>query len=250
MIWDRGTWQPEDDPHKGLKKGHLDFTLDGEKLHGGWHLVRMHRRPGEKRDNWLLIKAARRRRARAPRDKDILEEKPLSVATGRDHGRNRQRRAEEGSQQAEEDSKAGDQSRRRARRRLRWPRSCAASQKRDERRNRRRAATDSSALPAFRRAVPCHARPTRRRTATTGSTKSNSTAIACRRGSTDGKVTLLTRRGLDWTAKFPADRRGDRQAAGRDGADRRRTGGRKASDGVSSFSLLQQDLKRRPRTTA
>ena len=34
MIWDRGRWQPEDDPHKGLEKGHLSFTLDGEKLHG------------------------------------------------------------------------------------------------------------------------------------------------------------------------------------------------------------------------
>ena len=41
MIWDRGRWQPEDDPHKGLRKGHLSFTLDGEKLHGLWHLVRM-----------------------------------------------------------------------------------------------------------------------------------------------------------------------------------------------------------------
>src|SRR6185437_12275426 len=40
MIWDRGVWSPENDPHKGLEKGHLSFTLDGEKLHGGWHLVR------------------------------------------------------------------------------------------------------------------------------------------------------------------------------------------------------------------
>src|SRR3984885_13983306 len=49
MIWDRGTWLPEGDPHAGLKKGRLDFTLDGEKLHGAWHLVRMRGRPGEKR---------------------------------------------------------------------------------------------------------------------------------------------------------------------------------------------------------
>ena len=56
MIWDRGTWQPEGDPNQGLAKGRLNFTLDGEKLHGGWHLVRMHGRPGEKRTNWLLIK--------------------------------------------------------------------------------------------------------------------------------------------------------------------------------------------------
>jgi bifunctional non-homologous end joining protein LigD len=59
MLWDRGTWTPEFDAHKGLKKGHLQFTLDGEKLQGAWHLVRMHRRPGEKRDNWRAHPAIR-----------------------------------------------------------------------------------------------------------------------------------------------------------------------------------------------
>jgi bifunctional non-homologous end joining protein LigD len=82
MIWDRGSWQPEDDPHQGLRKGHLSFELDGEKLHGLWHLVRMHRKRGEKRDNWLLIKALDKA-AREAGDKDILEQKPLSVASGR-----------------------------------------------------------------------------------------------------------------------------------------------------------------------
>ena len=82
MIWDRGTWAPDEDPHKGLKKGRLDFHLDGTKLHGGWHLVRMRKRPGEKRDNWLLIKSDDEF-ARGPRDPDILEEENLSAATGR-----------------------------------------------------------------------------------------------------------------------------------------------------------------------
>ena len=82
MVWDRGHWVPEGDPQKGLAKGHLSFQLDGEKLHGGWHLVRMRKRPGEKRDNWLLIKQ-HDEDARTERDKDILEEKPLSVKTGR-----------------------------------------------------------------------------------------------------------------------------------------------------------------------
>src|SRR5665213_974181 len=82
MVWDRGRWQPEHDPHKGLKKGHLSFELDGEKLHGLWHLVRMHKRRGEKRNNWLLIKSEDEA-ARKPRDKDILGEAPLSVKTGR-----------------------------------------------------------------------------------------------------------------------------------------------------------------------
>ena len=37
MIWDRGHWRPEGDPHKGYAKGHLIFDLEGEKLHGRWH---------------------------------------------------------------------------------------------------------------------------------------------------------------------------------------------------------------------
>jgi len=32
MIWDRGRWIPEGDPHKGYAKGHLTFTLKGQKL--------------------------------------------------------------------------------------------------------------------------------------------------------------------------------------------------------------------------
>jgi len=82
MVWDRGAWEADGDPHYGLAKGHLAFHLDGEKLHGGWHLVRMRPRPGEKRNNWLLIKQ-HDDAARTERDKDILEEKPLSVKTGR-----------------------------------------------------------------------------------------------------------------------------------------------------------------------
>src|SRR3954447_1045942 len=56
LIWDRGTWEPEGDPYEGLKKGRLDFALQGKKLSGAWHLVRMRGRPGEKKANWLLIK--------------------------------------------------------------------------------------------------------------------------------------------------------------------------------------------------
>src|SRR6476659_3735831 len=57
MVWDRGTWAPDHDPHKGMQKGHLDFELRGEKLKGHWHLVRMRKRPGERQEPWLLIKA-------------------------------------------------------------------------------------------------------------------------------------------------------------------------------------------------
>jgi bifunctional non-homologous end joining protein LigD len=82
MIWDRGRWVPEGDPHKGYAKGHLDFTLEGEKLRGRWHLVRMRSRERDRHANWLLIKG-NDEEARAGRAKDILDEKPLSAATGR-----------------------------------------------------------------------------------------------------------------------------------------------------------------------
>jgi bifunctional non-homologous end joining protein LigD len=82
MIWDRGRWIPEGDPHKGYAKGHLDFVLDGKKLHGRWHLVRMRGRDRDRHENWLLIKGGDDE-SRSMREGDILEEQPLSVASGR-----------------------------------------------------------------------------------------------------------------------------------------------------------------------
>ena len=57
MLWDRGTWEPvEGKSWKDLAKGHLHFRCDGERMKGEWLLIRLKRRPGEKRDNWLLRK--------------------------------------------------------------------------------------------------------------------------------------------------------------------------------------------------
>lgn len=83
IVWDRGTWAPVGDAAKGYAKGHLEFELSGEKLGGRWHLVRMQRKPGEKRENWLLIKADDEA-ARPATAGDILKDQPLSVKTGRD----------------------------------------------------------------------------------------------------------------------------------------------------------------------
>jgi len=82
LLWDRGRWIPEEDPRKGYAKGHLRFRLEGEKLAGSWHLVRMKPKKGEKQEPWLLMKSEDEA-ARSPEDPDILEEKPLSVASGR-----------------------------------------------------------------------------------------------------------------------------------------------------------------------
>ena len=82
IVWDRGRWKPIGDPHKGYAKGHLEFELDGEKLHGRWHLVRIAGKPREKRENWLLIKGDDEA-ARTAGAADILEERPELVKTGR-----------------------------------------------------------------------------------------------------------------------------------------------------------------------
>ncbi|GJD98751.1 DNA ligase D [Methylobacterium isbiliense] len=55
MLWDRGSWEPDGDPHEGLKAGKLQFRLHGERMQGAWMLIRMR---GGKRENWLLRKVA------------------------------------------------------------------------------------------------------------------------------------------------------------------------------------------------
>jgi bifunctional non-homologous end joining protein LigD len=59
MLWDRGYWEPEGNrtPEEALAKGDFKFTLEGKRLRGSFVLVRMrHDRDGGKRTNWLLIK--------------------------------------------------------------------------------------------------------------------------------------------------------------------------------------------------
>ncbi|MCX8570783.1 DNA ligase D [Aminobacter sp. MET-1] len=82
LLWDRGSWSPIGDAKRGFAKGHLDFELEGEKLAGRWHLVRMASKPREKRNNWLLIKGDDDA-ARTHDEPDILDERPESVASGR-----------------------------------------------------------------------------------------------------------------------------------------------------------------------
>jgi len=83
LLWDRGTWEPRGDVDEQLRTGKLKFELHGEKLHGGWTLVRMRGgKYGEDGKNWLLIKE--RDEEVVPHDKgDVRLDNALSVATGR-----------------------------------------------------------------------------------------------------------------------------------------------------------------------
>jgi DNA ligase D-like protein (predicted 3'-phosphoesterase) len=79
IVWDRGTWRPltEGDPDQALRKGHLSFWLEGEKLRGGFTLQRT--RGGDK-PQWLLIK---RRDEGADARRNPVSTQPESVISGR-----------------------------------------------------------------------------------------------------------------------------------------------------------------------
>lgn len=83
MLWDTGTWTPQEPDVDGqLKKGKLAFILHGKRLHGKWALVKLRKRsPKDKGDNWLLIKELDdyMRRGGAP----SVETEVTSVKSGR-----------------------------------------------------------------------------------------------------------------------------------------------------------------------
>lgn len=74
MVWDYGTYEPEqEDVGAALRKGELKFTLDGQKLKGGWVLVRTRDR------QWLLIK----HRDYYNTEEEVTELAPASILTRR-----------------------------------------------------------------------------------------------------------------------------------------------------------------------
>ena len=81
IIWDRGTWEPMEDPREGLGAGHLKFRLQGEKLQGAWALVRIKGKSSEQQESWLLIKE-RDAYARPETEFKVVEALPDSVLSG------------------------------------------------------------------------------------------------------------------------------------------------------------------------
>ena len=166
IVWDRGRWEPEGDPQKGLAKGHLAFTLDGARLKGRWHLVRMRPRSGEKTEPWLLIKSDDEFARRAG-DLEITEEETTSQLSGRTN---------------EELAAAGE------------VRKDHAARAKVAQSAKSFPSGSSANFPALER--DCFRRSSSRawhrsakslRAARNGSMRSNTTATACRRGSTGAK---------------------------------------------------------------
>lgn len=87
LLWDRGTWAPQEgegDPVESYRKGKIKLELDGEKLKGGWTLVRMHgRQGGDNGENWLLIKENDATAIPGSADA-VVQELTASVESGKD----------------------------------------------------------------------------------------------------------------------------------------------------------------------
>jgi bifunctional non-homologous end joining protein LigD len=67
IVWDRGDWIPLHYAQKSLQKGHLEFELRGQRLHGRWHLVRMKPRAGKRPNSGFSSRRRINMRSRRPR---------------------------------------------------------------------------------------------------------------------------------------------------------------------------------------
>ncbi|WP_454858429.1 DNA ligase D [Rhizobium binxianense] len=199
MLWDRGYWEPEGrkSPEQALAKGDFKFTLEGERLHGSFVLVRMRNdRERGKRTNWLLIKHHDEFSVEES-GALILEENATSVASGRTMemiaaGKGRKPKpfmVEGGNVQADAvwDSNQG----------------LAAAERKAAARDVDEPDTVTSVdLPDFIPPQLCET--LERPPAGAGwihEIKFDGYRIQMR--VLDGEVTLKTRKGLDWTAKYP-----------------------------------------------
>ncbi|MBB3136032.1 bifunctional non-homologous end joining protein LigD [Rhizobium pisi] len=197
MLWDRGYWEPEGrmSPQEALRKGDFKFTLEGKRLKGSFVLVRMrNERDGGTRTNWLLIKHHDNHSVEE-NGAAILEENATSVASGRSmdqiaSGKGRKPRP---FMMANTDVEADAV----------WDSKHGRATDQREKRSRKDAAISTVAeLPEFIAPQLCEtlARPP------AGDDwlheiKFDGYRIQMRIA--DGKVTLKTRKGLDWTGKYP-----------------------------------------------
>ncbi|WP_027993288.1 DNA ligase D [Sinorhizobium meliloti] len=225
MLWDTGWWEPEDDPSKALKKGKLSFKLHGSRMKGGWALVRMRPREGEKRENWLLVKETDD--VASDDGESLINENITSIVTGRTmeeiaEGRGEKRaRVWHSNKSISANLKAG----------------AIAENGNAGKRATRKA---SGKLPAFKAPqlatlvtkVPAGY-------AWLNEAKFDGYRLVCAVGA--GTVRCYTRNGLDWTEKFPAIAAAlaelDCQSALIDGEVVA------LSEGGSTFSALQKALR-------
>ena len=218
IVWDEGRWIPDGDPHKAYAEGRLTFTLEGQRLKGRWHLVRTRPKPRDTKEQWLLLKSDDEH-ARESGDPEIVEEETTSLLSGCT---------------IEELARAGE---------------LRADHRERERvkSSRKRKSGDPKIAGARKAILPPFVEPSLAKLSPSAPTgpqwlheiKFDGYRVQARIDG--GKVRLLTRKGLDWTAKFPSVAEAleelrlssalvDGEVVVED------------ENGVSSFSALQRDL--------
>lgn len=179
QMWDTGRWVPRDpDVGAALKKGMLKFMLEGERLKGGWALIRLKSDRGRpsKRANWLLVKEKDDRAVAG--EGDALMEIDASVTSGRSLAQ-----IAEG--------------------RTAWTRSKAVSRKAPPKPRPTQAEQQTGSPHAF--VPPQFAKVVDHPPSTAGwahEIKFDGYRIQIATGG--GRAVIRTRRGLDWTDRFPA----------------------------------------------
>jgi bifunctional non-homologous end joining protein LigD len=204
QLWDRGYWEPEGDrtPEEAFASGDFKFVLDGQRLLGGWVLVRMKRdRTGGKRTSWLLIKH-RDEFAQDGNGEAILAE-DRSIASGRPMATiaaGKGRRPEPfmlAAKNAPDPDAVWDSSKGLAAEARRQGRSASKSAKAAPQQPQE----CSAPLPGFIAPQLCQS-VSRPPTGTGWLHEIKFDGYRVQLRVQDGKVSLKTRKGLDWTAKF------------------------------------------------
>ncbi|WP_175717786.1 DNA ligase D [Burkholderia anthina] len=222
VVWDEGTWTPDGGvahAREGYRAGKLTFRLDGEKLHGGWALVRSGLQDGRQKQ-WLLIKE-RDDDARSADEFDVVGERPGSVHDGTSGGAARKHAARRG-RTADLDADTDVAAKAAAKAVAKADDAKAAAKTGDTRTARRGARkplrpTDPSQVEgAVRAPLPERIAPQLATLVDAPPTqggwryelKFDGYRILARIAGKGARrrVTLMTREGRDWTAKLPAQR--------------------------------------------
>ena len=201
QLWDRGFWSPEpgfEDIDAALKKGELKFVMEGKRLHGGWVIVRLRDDDGKTRHNWLLIK--HRDAAAVATNGGALAAEDRSIASGRTMAQIAAAEGKAATPFMTALATAGDavwRTRKNAH-------STAAAAPKPQRSGPGSAATKSAAvLPAFIAPQLCKSVAAPPKGVGWGhEIKFDGYRMQLR--ASGGHSTVLTRNGLDWSAKFPA----------------------------------------------
>jgi bifunctional non-homologous end joining protein LigD len=200
MLWDRGCWAPEpgfERVDRALTKGELKFVMEGERLHGGWVLVRLRGDEKSKRNNWLLIKhrddaaVYGHGDALALEDRSIASDRSMAqIARGKGRAPSPFMTAKAGKADAVWQSHAN-------------PASTAAAAPKAAKAARRPRAAPTAPMPRFIEPELCKSSatpPPGREWA--HEVKFDGYRMQLR--VENGAATLLTRKGLDWSDRFPA----------------------------------------------